>query len=74
MCQIKTNTYSRYVFNLKVFSLFTGILLCAVGVVLTVVFIIATKNVYALLGGLIPLALGIGLLFFYHVTKKNKDL
>ncbi|MEL3908644.1 MAG: hypothetical protein P1P64_06490 [Treponemataceae bacterium] len=74
MCQIKTNTYNPSVLNLKVFSLFTGILLCAVGLVLTIIFIIATKNIYALLGGLIPLALGIGLLIFYNISKKNKDL
>lgn len=73
MCRIHTNQYSAHIFNYKVFALLTGILLIAVGSVLTVVFIIASKNAYALLGGLIPLALGIGLLIFYRVIKNNKD-
>lgn len=73
MCRIKANNYTHHIFNFKVFSLLCGILLAAVGAVLTAVFFVATKNVYALLGGLIPLALGIGLLIFYAVIKNNKD-
>ncbi|MBQ7613278.1 MAG: hypothetical protein IJU92_09495 [Spirochaetaceae bacterium] len=71
MCQIKTNTYTKHIFNYKVFSLLTGILLTSVGAVLSIVFIIVGKNPYTVLGGLIPLALGIGLLIFYEVIKKN---
>lgn len=72
MCLIKMDRYVKNVFNLKVFSLFTGILLTCIGCVLIVVFLVANINVYALLGGLIPLAIGIGLLIFYFVSKENE--
>jgi len=73
MCRIKANDSSLHVFNFKVFSLLCGILLTALGVVLTPIFLFSLKNVYSLLGGLIPLSLGIGLLLFYKAVKNNKD-
>lgn len=74
MCMIKMNSYMHKVFNFKVFSLLAGILLTCVGSVLTIVFLFASKNPYSRLGGLIPLALGIGFLIFYIVIRNNKDL
>lgn len=73
MCLIKMNNYTPHIFNFKVFSLLAGIVLTAIGLVLSFVFFLAGRNVYSLLGGLIPLALGIGLLTFYVIIKKNKD-
>lgn len=73
MCLIKMNNYKEHIFNYKVFSLLAGIILSAVGLVLTIVFLFASKNMYSLLGGLIPLVLGIGLLIFYTIIKNKKD-
>ncbi|MGL4981440.1 MAG: hypothetical protein ACRC4W_01045 [Treponemataceae bacterium] len=66
---IKNNMYNPTQFNLKMFSLLVGLLLVAVGVVLTPLFLILEKVSYTLLGGLIPFSLGIGMIVFYKLYK-----
>ena len=65
--QIKTGSYVERKINLKLFALLTGMLLVAVGIVLTVIFALIAGISYTLLGGLIPSALGICLLVFYKL-------
>ncbi|MDR1786609.1 MAG: hypothetical protein LBR23_09160 [Spirochaetaceae bacterium] len=62
--QIRTGVTPRRL-NLRVFSFLIGVLLVCVGAVLTVVFLLLAGRSYTLLGGLIPLSLGIGCLIFY---------
>ena len=65
--QIKTGTFVPAKFNLKIFSLLAGLLLTAIGIMLTVVFAIADGFKYSILAGLLPLAMGLSLLLFYKI-------
>lgn len=69
---IKTEKYQPTRFNLKVFSLLTGFILTGVGIALSLVFFFVEGVSYALLGGLIPLAIGISLLLFCKIYKTNE--
>jgi hypothetical protein len=69
---IKSGHYSRPDFDLLSFSLLTGLLLGSVGVMLTVFLAIVGGATYGLLGGIIPLAIGIGLLVFYGIKRGDK--
>jgi hypothetical protein len=53
--------------NWRLFALFSGILLLCVGAVLTAIFVFLAGLSYMLLGGLIPLALGIGFIIFFKI-------
>ncbi len=66
--QILAGIYKPERFNLKAYSLLIGLLLTAVGVVLTLFFALAGGVSAALLGGLIPMAVGISLIVFYNVN------
>lgn len=69
--QIKTGTFRQINFNVEMFSLLTGLLLTAVGVVLTLLFFLLEGISYTLLGGVIPLAIGISLIVFYKLYKSE---
>jgi hypothetical protein len=71
MLLIKTGNYTRADFDLLSFSLLTGLLLCAVGAALTVFFALIRGLDYALLGGVIPLACGVGLLVYYGIRRRG---
>ena len=73
MLQIKTNTYIRPAVNIRLFCLLLGIMLTVIGCVLFGLFYLIAGIGYILLGGLIPLALGIGLTLFYAITRRNRD-
>ena len=70
---IKSGHYTRPDFNLLTFSLLSGLLLSTVGVALTVLLLITEKASYGLLGGIIPLSMGIGLLAFYVIKRREKN-
>lgn len=70
---IKTGAYKPAKYNISAFSLLTGILLTAIGIVLTLLFALIDGLTYSLLGGLIPLALGIGFIIFYILYKPNNN-
>jgi len=70
--RIRTGTYNPITFDLKSFSLLTGLLLTFIGAILTLLFLVISKISYALLGGLIPLAMGIALLVFYKINPDFK--
>jgi len=62
-------------FNLLTFSLLSGLLLSSVGVALTVLLSLVVKEAsYGLLGGIIPLSMGIGLLTFYTIKRFEKNV
>jgi len=69
---IKAGHFNRPVFDLLAFSLLAGLLLSSVGVTLTVFLAIVTGPTYGLLGGIIPLAMGIGLLAYYCLNRRAR--
>ena len=62
IAQIDAGLYERPAFSLKTFCLIAGALLTGIGAALTLLFALVQGISYALLGGLIPLASGIGFL------------
>jgi hypothetical protein len=69
---IKTGQYTRPDFNLHTFSLFAGLLLSCVGFSLTVFLAVIQGQNYALLAGIIPLSIGVGLLVFYGMKARSR--
>ena len=69
---IQAGHYNKPDFNLLSFSLLAGLLLGCVGIALTVLLAIIERASYGLLGGIIPLAMGIGLLAFYGIKRGEK--
>ena len=65
--QIKAGHYSRPDFDLKSFSLLSGLLLSSFGIAMTVLLAVLEGASYGLLGGIIPLSMGIGLLVYYGI-------
>jgi hypothetical protein len=65
---IKSGNYKPPRFELQTFSLLAGTLLLGIGVVLTIMFLFIDGLSYSLLGGLIPLAMGIGLVVYYRLS------
>jgi hypothetical protein len=59
-------------FDLLSFSLLAGLLLGSVGITLTVFLAAAQGAGYGLLGGLIPLSMGIGLLIYYRIRRGDR--
>jgi len=66
---IKAGHYARPDFDLLTFSLLTGLLLGSVGLTLTVFLAVVSGPTYGLLGGIIPLSMGIGLLAFHFIKR-----
>lgn len=71
--QIKTGCFKPKQLNLKLFSLLTGLLLTGVGAVLSLVFLLVQGLSYMLLGGLLPMIIGICLIVFYKVYPKSEQ-
>jgi hypothetical protein len=71
MLLIKTGNYSRPDFDLLSFSLLTGLLLTSVGISLTVFLVIVGGFSYVLLGGIIPLSIGVGLLIYFGMNRRG---
>jgi len=70
MLLIKVGQYAKPDFNLSSFSLLSGLLLSSVGITLTVFLSAAVDEIsYGLLGGLIPLSMGVGLLAYYIIRR-----
>ncbi|MDR2741150.1 MAG: hypothetical protein LBB98_03230 [Treponema sp.] len=72
MLLIKTGNYSRPDFDLLSFSLLTGLLLTSVGISLTVFLVIVQGFNYVLLGGIIPLSIGVGLLIYFGMKRRGR--
>jgi hypothetical protein len=69
---IQVQHYDSPEFDLLSFSLLTGLLLSSVGIALTVFLALALGINLGLLGGIIPLSMGIGLLIYYGIKRDNK--
>jgi hypothetical protein len=69
---IKAGQLQRPDFDLLTFSLLAGLLLSAVGLALTIFLSIALGVNFGLLGGIIPLATGIGLLAYYGIKRGER--
>ena len=70
---IKAGQFRRPDFDLLSFSLLTGLLLSTVGLALTIFLIITLGANFGLLGGIIPLAVGIGLVVFYGIKHNDRS-
>jgi hypothetical protein len=68
----KAGQYQRPAFDLLSFSLLAGLLLSTVGLSLTVFLAIALGINFGLLGGIIPLAVGVGLLAYYGIKRGDR--
>lgn len=64
---IKTGQYKPLHFDFRAYSFFLGLLLTFTGLTLAIVFIMVLGNSLAMLGGLIPLAIGLSLLTYYKL-------
>ena len=69
---IQAGHYNRPAFDLLSFSLLAGLLLTCVGIALTILLIIVEGAGYGLLGGIIPLSMGIGLLAYYGIKRGDR--
>ena len=69
---IKAGLYQKNDFDLLSFSLLAGILLFCVGLTLTVFLAIFQGTGFGLMGGLIPLSIGIGLLIYYRIRHGSR--
>lgn len=66
---IRAGLYQPFPFDIKAFSFFIGLLLTFTGLVLSIVFIAVLGRTLAMLGGLLPLAIGLGLLAYYKFQR-----
>ena len=69
---IKAGQFQRPDFDLQAFSLLAGLLLGTVGFALTVFLTISLGINLGLLGGIIPLAVGAGLLLYYGIKRGDR--
>jgi hypothetical protein len=69
---INAGHYNRPDFDLLSFSLLAGLLLGSVGIALTVLLAIIEGVGYGLLGGIIPLSMGVGLLAYYGIKRGDR--
>jgi len=69
---IERGLYERPVFNLNTFCLLTGLLLTGVGTALTIVLAMMNGLGYEVLGGAIPLAVGVAFLVFYGLKAARR--
>lgn len=72
MAQIERGMTPPPLINLRSFSLLLGLLATAVGLALTVVSLLAERGGYGLLGGLIPLSVGVGFLVYYRIAATER--
>jgi hypothetical protein len=71
---IHAGQYAKPSFDLLSFSLLAGLLLSSVGAALTVFLALALGVNFGLLGGIIPLSLGVGLLAYYRIRRNVKNV
>ncbi len=69
---IDRGLYQRPVFELDTFCLLAGLLLAGIGIALTVVLALMDGLGYAVLGGVIPLAIGSAFLVFYSLRAPRR--
>jgi len=70
---IQAGQYRRPEFDLLSFSLLAGLLLGSLGLAMTIFLALALGINFGLLGGIIPLAIGIGLLAYYGIKRGDRS-
>ncbi len=68
--RILKGSYTPPRFKLRAFSLLAGLCLVGTGLVLTTMFILLSGKSWGLLGGLLPLAIGLALIVFARMTQE----
>lgn len=71
--RIKNGTEAPKRFNLRTYVLLVGLCLIGVGLALTLLFGLMAKISWELLGGLVPLFIGIALVIFYKINPDFKN-
>lgn len=73
--RILAGTYAPHSYNWKPFFLLTGLILIGVGLVLSIMFLFMKGFSFMLLGGLIPLVIGLAFIIFYkaNIFKTQPD-
>lgn len=66
---IRKDQYRPFPFDFRAYAFFLGLLLTYTGFALTVVLIVVLGKSLAMLGGVIPLAIGLGLLSYYKLRR-----
>ena len=66
---IQKDSYKPPRIDLRNFSLLLGLCLVGVGIVLSLMFLLLKHLSWGLLGGLLPLAVGVMLLLFHRISK-----
>lgn len=69
MALIQSGQYKTWTFDLRAYSFFLGLLLTFTGFALSFVFILVMGRSMAILGGLLPFAIGLGLLTYYKLSR-----
>ncbi|PJZ38842.1 hypothetical protein CH354_06545 [Leptospira levettii] len=69
MALIQSGQYKPWSFDIRLYSFLLGLLLTFTGFTLSFVFILVLGRSMAMLGGLIPFAIGLGLLTFYKLSR-----
>ena len=69
---IKAGQFQRPEFDLLTFCLLTGLLLTSIGFALTLFLAITLGKHFGLLGGIIPLSVGVGFLVYYRMKYSDK--
>jgi hypothetical protein len=70
---IRQGLYTKTDFDVILFSLLAGLILFTLGLALVVFFIIKDGFSYGVLSGLIPCAIGTGLIIFSRISYKIKS-
>ena len=70
MLRIEKGNYEPPKIDLRGFALLLGLCLTATGLVLSAMFALLEHLSWGLLGGLLPLAVGLSLLVYYQLSKR----
>ncbi|PJZ69934.1 hypothetical protein CH373_13195 [Leptospira perolatii] len=68
---IRAGLYKKEAFDLRTYSFFLGLVLTFVGAALSVSFLLVLGKSLAMIGGLVPFSVGLGLLCYYKWSPKR---
>jgi hypothetical protein len=68
---IERGLYEARKVDIDAFCLLTGLVLVSIGVVLSILFLVIEGADFSILGGLIPLAVGISFLVFFGMRRNR---
>jgi hypothetical protein len=73
MLMIEKGMLNKTPLDIDALSIFSGLILSAVGLTLTLFFWFKEGLGYSLLSGLLPLSIGISLCIFFIIRRKNSN-